>query len=63
MPAIFVHGVPDTPRVWTKVIARLDRRDTVTLNLPGFGTPVPPGFVPTKEGYVEWLLAELRRCC
>ena len=61
MPAIFVHGVPDTPRVWTKVRARLARTDTVALNLPGFGTPVPPGFTPTKEGYVDWLLAELRR--
>jgi pimeloyl-ACP methyl ester carboxylesterase len=60
MPAIFVHGVPDTPRVWASVRARLARRDVVTLNLPGFGTPVPPGFVPTKEHYVDWLLAELR---
>src|SRR6185295_11072266 len=26
-----------------------------------FGNPPPAGFVPTKESYVEWLIAELRR--
>ena len=60
MPAIFVHGVPDTPRVWQKVISRLGRKDVITLALPGFGVPPPEGFRPTKEGYVEWLIARLR---
>jgi pimeloyl-ACP methyl ester carboxylesterase len=61
MPAIFVHGVPDTSRVWHRVVARIERTDTVVLDLPGFGTPTPPGFQPTKEGYVDWLLRELAR--
>src|SRR6202162_4432404 len=39
MPAVFVHGVPDTQQVWDAVIARLDRKDVVTLSLPGFGCP------------------------
>jgi pimeloyl-ACP methyl ester carboxylesterase len=57
MPAVFVHGVPDTQRVWNAVIARLDRQDVVRLCLPGFACPVPDGFSATKEDYVDWLLA------
>jgi glyoxylase-like metal-dependent hydrolase (beta-lactamase superfamily II) len=30
MPAVFVHGVPDTSRVWQAVVARLARPDVVT---------------------------------
>jgi pimeloyl-ACP methyl ester carboxylesterase len=59
MPAVFLHGVPDTQQVWDAVIARLDRTDVVTLSLPGFGCPLPGGFGATKEEYVGWLLAEL----
>ena len=57
-PAVFVHGVPDTPRVWRAVLAHLVRRDVVTLSLPGFGCPAPAGFDATKEAYVRWLLDE-----
>lgn len=59
MPAIFVHGVPDTSRVWHRVLSRLARRDVIALSLPGFGTPLPEGFQPTKEGYVGWLVSQL----
>jgi len=59
MPAIFVHGVPDTSRVWHRVLSRLPRRDVIALSLPGFGTPLPEGFQPTKEGYVGWLVSQL----
>lgn len=59
MPAVFVHGVPDTQQVWDAVIARLQRKDVVPLSLPGFGCPRPQGFSATKEAYVGWLLAEL----
>src|SRR5262245_707395 len=61
MPAVFVHGVPDTPALWQPLIAKLKRRDVVTLNLPGFGNKRPAGFQPTKEGYVDWLIKELER--
>jgi pimeloyl-ACP methyl ester carboxylesterase len=37
MPAVLVHGVPDTHRVWRALIGRLRRDDAVTLSLPGFG--------------------------
>jgi pimeloyl-ACP methyl ester carboxylesterase len=59
MPAVFVHGVPDTQQVWDAVVVRLDRQDVVALSLPGFGCPLPQGFSATKEAYIDWLLAEL----
>jgi pimeloyl-ACP methyl ester carboxylesterase len=59
MPVVFVHGVPDTERVWDAVISQLDRRDVVRLSLPGFGCAVPPGFSATKEAYVDWLIGRL----
>jgi pimeloyl-ACP methyl ester carboxylesterase len=59
MPVIFVHGVPDTERVWRKVIARIERRDVVALRLPGFGCPVPPGFEATKEAYAGWPVEQI----
>ena len=61
MPAVFVHGVPDTHRVWRALLARVARKDVVALSLPGFGCPVPEGFDATKEAYVDWLLGELER--
>lgn len=61
MPAVLVHGVPDTHRVWRSVVQKLGRDDIVTRSLPGFGRPVRPGFDGTKEAYCEWLLRELRR--
>lgn len=59
MTAVFVHGVPDTHRVWNEVIHHLKRTDVVALSLPGFGTPVPEGFDAGKEAYVAWLIAQL----
>jgi pimeloyl-ACP methyl ester carboxylesterase len=60
MPAVFVHGVPDSSRVWQPTIDCLKRRDTLVLGLPGFGSPLPLGFTATKDRYAEWLLAQLR---
>jgi pimeloyl-ACP methyl ester carboxylesterase len=59
MPAVFVHGVPDTHRVWQALIRRLRRDDVVTVSLPGFGCEVPPGFDCGKEAYCDWLLSEV----
>lgn len=56
MPAVFVHGVPDTSRVWHAVIARLPRQDVVTLALPGrewagdLARVTAPGLVLWGEG-------------
>ena len=61
MPAVLVHGVPDTHRMWDPVRSHLRRSDVVTPSLPGFGAPVPPGFDPVKESYVDWLIGEIER--
>src|SRR5438309_1916342 len=60
MPAVFVHGVPDTGSEWDAVRGFLTRADVVAPNLPGFGTPLPAGFEATKEEYVDWLTDEIR---
>ncbi len=59
MPAVLVHGVPESSAIWAPLIAELDRDDVVTLSPPGFGAPVPDGWVPIWEAYRDWLLAEL----
>ncbi len=59
MPAVLIHGVPDTPALWGPVLERLDRTDVLTPQLPGFGIPLPDGFSPDKETYVGWLVAQL----
>ncbi|MCX7367161.1 MAG: alpha/beta fold hydrolase [Alphaproteobacteria bacterium] len=61
MTAVFVHGVPDTHRVWRPVMERLDRAGAVALSLPGFDAPLPEGFTATKDEYVSWLIRELER--
>jgi len=60
MAIVFVHGVPDTHLVWNQVLERLDRADAKTVQLPGFGAPIPEGFTATKEEYVNWLALRLR---
>jgi pimeloyl-ACP methyl ester carboxylesterase len=59
MPAILVHGVPDTHRVWDRVRAHLTRKDVVALALPGFDNPAPAGFTSTKEAYADWIIQQL----
>jgi pimeloyl-ACP methyl ester carboxylesterase len=61
MTAVFVHGVPDTHRVWDPVLEHIERRDVLAVDLPGFDSPVPAGFGATKEEYVAWLIAELEK--
>lgn len=55
---IFVHGVPETAAIWSKVRGLIGR-ESVALEMPGFGIPRPDGFGATKEEYVDWLLSEL----
>jgi pimeloyl-ACP methyl ester carboxylesterase len=61
MPVVLVHGVPDTHRLWNRMRSHLTRRDVHAVALPGFDAPVPAGFVPTKEAYVDWLVREIER--
>jgi pimeloyl-ACP methyl ester carboxylesterase len=59
MPAVLVHGVPDTAQLWDGVRAHLTRSDIVAVALPGFATPIPTGFTATKEEYVDWLIGQI----
>lgn len=55
MPAIFVHGVPETGAIWTKLLALIQRPDAFAVDLPGFGTDLTPDFQPTMDSYATWL--------
>ena len=59
MTTVFVHGVPETPAVWDRLITALAPDDAVSLALPGFGTPRPEGFDATQETYAAWMAGEL----
>src|ERR1700681_1403351 len=58
-PAVLVHGVPDTHRVWDRVRAQLTRKDVVALALPGFDNPAPAGLTSTKEADAAWIIQQL----
>ncbi|MEJ3656630.1 alpha/beta hydrolase [Actinomycetes bacterium KLBMP 9759] len=62
MPAVFVHGVPETSVLWNGVRAHLGgaAADAVALDLPGFGADRPAGFTATKDAYAAWLADALR---
>jgi pimeloyl-ACP methyl ester carboxylesterase len=61
MPAVLVHGVPETPAIWDALRSHLQRDDVISVQLPGFGCPRPAGFGATKEEYVGWLVGELEK--
>ena len=56
MPAIFVHGVPETAAIWEPLFEHIDRTDVVALSPPGFGAPVDAGFAATSDAYLGWLV-------
>ncbi len=59
MTTFFVHGVPDTHRLWDPLIAELGTGDWRVLSLPGFGTAPPPGFDSHMDSYAEWLIDQV----
>ena len=64
MPAkVFIHGVPDTPEIWSPLLEALDIAPSLenAPALPGFTRPVPAGFKSSKEDYVNWLIAHIKR--
>ncbi|MBW8802085.1 MAG: alpha/beta fold hydrolase, partial [Streptomyces sp.] len=61
MPAILIHGVPDTHHVWDDVRRHLSRTDVEAWDLPGFAAARPDDFGSTKEEYVSWLIDRLER--
>jgi pimeloyl-ACP methyl ester carboxylesterase len=52
---ILVAGHPETAAVWQPLASRLSE-PTTRWSLPGYGTPLPDGMLPTKEGYRDWLI-------
>lgn len=58
---VFLHGYPDTHRVWDPLRAHLKGYDTVALDMPGYGSPQTPGATGTRWELAAWLTAELRR--
>lgn len=61
MPAVFVHGVADTHRLWNPLRSHLQRSDVIAVSLPGFDAPIPSGFDSSKEAYAQWLIEEIER--
>jgi pimeloyl-ACP methyl ester carboxylesterase len=61
MRVVFVHGVPETYRVWDHVRSNLFSDDHLALSLPGFGCALADGFEPSMENYADWLILELER--
>jgi len=59
MPAVFVHGNPETSAIWGPLFDALERDDLIALSPPGFGAPLPDGWTATRQEYVDWLAAEL----
>ena len=56
MPAVFVHGVPDTAVMWEPLLAALARTDVVTLGSPGLRERAGArAGSATKEEYAGWL--------
>ncbi|TDC74149.1 alpha/beta fold hydrolase [Streptomyces hainanensis] len=58
---VFVHGYPDTHRLWDPLREHLRGYDTVALDLPGYGGSMPDGLTGTRWELAEWLTGELRR--
>ena len=61
MTAVFIHGVPETPAIWSGLLAALDHPDSAVVALPGFDGVRPEGFGATMDEYVAWLVAQLER--
>jgi pimeloyl-ACP methyl ester carboxylesterase len=63
MPAFFVHGNPDSSRLWDRVKQHLGEYDgeVVAGDMPGFRDPAPEGFPATKESYVDWICEECEK--
>lgn len=59
MPAVFVHGNPETSAIWGPLFVALERDDLVALSPPGFGAPVPDGWTATRREYIDWLASQL----
>lgn len=56
MPAVFVHGNPESAAIWDPLFTHLERTDVVALSPPGFGAPAADAFEATSDAYLDWLI-------
>jgi pimeloyl-ACP methyl ester carboxylesterase len=62
MPALLVHGNPDSSMLWDRTLEHLSGDDEViAVDLPGFASPAPDGFPATKEAYADWIIEQLEQ--
>ncbi len=61
MPAVLVHGNPETDAIWDDLRKHLARTDVIALSPPGFGAPVVDDFAATSDDYLAWLIGELEK--
>jgi pimeloyl-ACP methyl ester carboxylesterase len=61
MPALLVHGNPDSHLLWERVQEHLQGDDeVVAVDLPGFAEPLEDhDFPATKEAYVDFLIEQI----
>jgi pimeloyl-ACP methyl ester carboxylesterase len=57
---VLVHGFPETNAIW-RPLREILERDSLAVELPGFGAGRPDGFTATKDAYAEWLGEALNR--
>ena len=58
---VFIHGVPDCPKIWDPVIAELglSPEDYIAPSLPGFEAAPPACFKRTKDAYADFLINKI----
>lgn len=62
MPAVFLHGVPESHVIWDPIRSKLSRKDVITPDMPGFGGAlIPEGFGATMDEYAAWFVGELEK--
>jgi pimeloyl-ACP methyl ester carboxylesterase len=62
MPALFIHGNPETSAIWVDLLAALKARgvsDCEALSPPGFGASVPDGWDASQTSYRDWLVERI----
>ena len=56
---LFVHGIPDTPIVWSPITRALGAGHLIAAPaLPFLVDPLPRNFQGTPDAYVDWLIGE-----
>jgi len=57
LPALLLHGIPDSGLMWESLASRLSTRFAcIAPDLPGFGhSDVPAGFTPSLDGMAQFV--------